>query len=208
VIRYADDLVVIHEDRAVIEQCQGIISAQLTGRGLELQPSKTRITHTLRREEGETGFDVLGFPIRQYPASRTKLGFKTIIKPSTKAMKRHCRRMGEVITQQKMATQAHLMRALGPVIGGWSHDDAKVCSKRTYSTVDRTLLNQLRAWIQVRHPKKSRQWATAQSWKREGNTLHFSPKHGQIRLRFHSETPRKRHVKIQGNRSPYDSDWM
>ncbi len=208
VIRYADDLVVIHEDRAVIEKCQGIISEQLTGMGLELKPSKTRITHTLRKEEGETGFDFLGFTIRQYPVSKTKLGFKTIITPSKKAIKRHCRRMGEVIAQQKMATQAHLIRELGPVIGGWSHYYAKVCSKRTYSTVDRTLLHQLRAWIQVRHPKKSRQWATAQYWKREGDTLHFSPKNSQIRLRFHSETPIKRHVKIQGNRSPYDSDWM
>ena len=121
VIRYADDLVVIHEDRAVIEKCQGIISEQLSGMGLEWKPSKTRITHTLRRDEGEAGFDFLGFTMRPYPANKTKLGFKTIIKPSKKAMKRHCRRMGEVIAHQKMATQAHLLMELGPVIGGWSN---------------------------------------------------------------------------------------
>src|SRR5712691_524797 len=144
VIRYADDLVVIHEDRAVREKCQGIISEQLTGMCLELKPRKTRITHTLRKEEGETGCDFLGFTIRQYPVSKTKLGFKTIITPSKKASKRHCRRMGEGIAQQKMATQAHLIRERGPVRGGWSKYYAKVCSKRTYSTVDRTLLHQLR----------------------------------------------------------------
>jgi RNA-directed DNA polymerase len=208
VIRYADDLVVIHEDQAVIDKCQDIISEQLTGMGLALKPSKTRIAHTLRKDEGEAGFDFLGFTIRQYPASKTKLGFKTIITPSKKAMKRHCRRMGEVIAQQQMATQAHLITELGPVIGGWSNYYAKVCSKRTYSKGDRTLLHQLRAWIQGRPPKKSRQWATAQYWKREGGTRHFSPKKSRIRLRFHSETPIKRHVKIQGKRSPYDGDWM
>ena len=208
VMRYADDLVVIHEDRAVIEKCQSIIAEQLTGMGLELKPSTTRITHTLRKDEGEAGCDFLGFPMRQYPANKTKLGFKTIITPSKKAMKRHCRRMGEVIAQQTMAHQAQLIMERGPVIGGWSNYYARVCSKRTYSTVDRTLLHQLRAWVQVRHPKKSRQWAMAQYWKREGNKLHFSPKNSRIRLRFHSEKLIKRHVKIQGKRSPYDSDWM
>jgi RNA-directed DNA polymerase len=206
--RYADDLVVIHEDRAVIEKCQGIIAEQLTGMGLALQPSKTRITHTLSRDEGEAGFDFLGFNIRQYPAKKTRLGFKTIIKPSKKAMKQHCLRMKEVIAHQKRAKQAQLIKELGPVIGGWSNYYSRVCSKRTYSKVDRTLLHQLRAWIKVKHPKKSRQWATAQYWKREGDKLHFSPKNSCSRLRFHSETPIKRHVKIQGNRSPYDSDWM
>ena len=207
VIRYADDLVVIHEDRAVLEKCQESISEQLKGMGLELKPSKTRITHTLRNE-GEAGFDFLGFNVRQYPARQTKLGFKTIIKPSKNAVKRHGLRMGEVIAHQKMADQAQLINELGPVIGGWSNDYSRVCSKKTYSTVDRTLLNQLRAWIKSRHPKQSRQGATAKYWKREGGKLHFSPKDSRIRLRFHSETPIKRHVKIQGNRSPYDSDWM
>jgi RNA-directed DNA polymerase len=208
VIRYADDLVVLHADRAVIEKCQRIISEQLTGMGLELKPSKTRITHTLNRAESEAGFDFLGFHIRQYPVRKTRLGFKTIITPSKQAIKRHCLRMREVIIHQKAAQQAHLIMALGPVIGGWSNYYSRVCSKKTYGKVDRTLLNQLRAWIKGRHPKQSRQWATAQYWKREGDTLHFSPKNSRIRLHLHSETPIKRHVKIQGNRSPYDGDWM
>jgi len=128
VMRYADDLVVIHEDRAVIDQWQDIISEQLTGMGLALKPSKTRSAHTLRKAEGEVGFDFLGFTIRQYPVSKTKLGFKTIITPSKKAMKKHCRRMGEISAQQQTAPQAHLITELGPVIGGWSNYYARVCS--------------------------------------------------------------------------------
>jgi RNA-directed DNA polymerase len=208
VIRYADDLVVIHEDRAVIEKCQHSITEQLAKKGLELKPSKTRITHTLNSEAGEAGFDFLGFTIRQYPVRKTRLGFKTIITPSKKAIKRHGLQMREVIIHHKTAQQAHLIMALGPVIGGWSHYYSRVCSTRTYSKVDRTLFHQLRAWIKGRHPKQSRQWATAKYWKREGGTLHFAPKNSRIRLRLHSETPIKRHVKIQGNRSPYDGDWM
>ena len=110
--------------------------------------------------------------------------------------------MREVIVHQKTAQQAHLIMELGPVIGGWSNYYSSVCSKKTYGKVDRTLLHQLRAWIKVRHPKQSRQGATAQYWKREGDTRHFSPKNSRIRLRLHSETPIKRHVKDTGESQP------
>jgi RNA-directed DNA polymerase len=53
VIRYADDFLVLHEDRTVIERCRQIATAWLADMGLELKPSKTRITHTLR-ETGAT----------------------------------------------------------------------------------------------------------------------------------------------------------
>ncbi len=61
VIRYADDLVALHPKREVIERCQAVLAEHLHGRGWELKPSKTRITQTLHVEEGEAGFDFLGF---------------------------------------------------------------------------------------------------------------------------------------------------
>lgn len=62
--RYADDLVVLHPDRQGIEQCQGLLSEELKGMGLELKPSKTRIAHTLSGNGGAVGFDFLGCHIR------------------------------------------------------------------------------------------------------------------------------------------------
>jgi len=61
VIRYADDLVILHEDEGVIRRVQQITAAWLAGMGLALKPSKTRITHTLHPYEGQVGFDFLGF---------------------------------------------------------------------------------------------------------------------------------------------------
>lgn len=49
VIRYADDLVVLHRDRAVIEQCRQLTQEWLQGIGLELSEQKTRIAHTLKK---------------------------------------------------------------------------------------------------------------------------------------------------------------
>src|SRR5918911_537184 len=61
VVRYADDFVVLHEDRAVLEQARQLAARWLASVGLELKPAKTRIGHTLLPIEGQTGFDFLGF---------------------------------------------------------------------------------------------------------------------------------------------------
>jgi RNA-directed DNA polymerase len=61
VVRYADDLVALHPDLRVIERVQQIAATWLAGMGLELKPSKTRITHTLHQHNGAVGFDFLGF---------------------------------------------------------------------------------------------------------------------------------------------------
>src|SRR5437016_2141672 len=59
VIRYADDLVVLHQDADVVRRCRDIIAGWLQGMGLELKPSKTFLTHTLEEHEGRVGFDFL-----------------------------------------------------------------------------------------------------------------------------------------------------
>src|SRR5262245_39616099 len=67
VIRYADDVVVLHEDRQVIEQIRELIEKWLQPMGLRLKPAKTRITHTFKNVDEKPGVDFLGFNIRQYP---------------------------------------------------------------------------------------------------------------------------------------------
>ncbi|MHC5826508.1 MAG: reverse transcriptase/maturase family protein, partial [Nostoc sp.] len=72
-IRYADDFVVLHKDKAVVQRCREIISEWLAGIGLELKPEKTRLTHTFNHElseDGKAGFDFLGHHIQQYPAGK------------------------------------------------------------------------------------------------------------------------------------------
>src|SRR3954468_8052587 len=59
VVRYADDFVVLHEDRRVIEQVRHLAAQWLAGVGLELKPAKTRISHTLTPHDGRVGFDFL-----------------------------------------------------------------------------------------------------------------------------------------------------
>ena len=65
VIRYGDDLVVLHQDRTTIEEIKARVEAWLAPVGLRLKPSKTRIAHTLEAYQDRAGFDFLGFEVRQ-----------------------------------------------------------------------------------------------------------------------------------------------
>ncbi|MEH2302371.1 group II intron reverse transcriptase/maturase [Nostoc sp.] len=130
-IRYADDFVIIHKDLTVVQRCKEIISDWLNGMGLELKPSKTRLTHTLSEHNGQdVGFNFLGFHVRQYPVGKYNtgcnsqgkpLGFKTLIKPSKEKLKVHYNRIAKVIDQHKAASQSALIVHLNPIIRGWAN---------------------------------------------------------------------------------------
>ena len=177
-IRYADDFVILHEKLEVIMDCKKLIENWLKEIGLELKPSKTRISHTLNECEGNIGFDFLGFNIRQYPVGKGQsvksskgklLGFKTIIKPSKGKIKAHVKRLGEVIRKHKSSSQLALIKELNPIIRGWSNYYATQCSKEIFSYCDHILYQQLKRWAERRHPKKGKTWVANKYWHSEGN---------------------------------------
>jgi len=211
-VQYADDLVVLHPDLTVIQASQQILSDWLAGIGLTLKPDKTRITHTLETIDGKVGFDFLGYAIRQYRVGKThsKQGFKTIIKPSKTAQIRHCQRLKEIVKAQRCATQAQLIAHLNPIIRGWSNYYSSVCSKAVFSAMDCQLYHKLRAWAYRRHPHKSRHWIARKYWRlREGKGWLFAPPGDKATpMHKHESTAIHRHVKVKGDRSPYDGDWV
>src|SRR4051812_9418250 len=46
-IKYADDFIILHRDKAVIQHCRQLVMGWLQDLGLELHPQKTRLAHTL-----------------------------------------------------------------------------------------------------------------------------------------------------------------
>nr|WP_262906165.1 group II intron reverse transcriptase/maturase [Hymenobacter terricola] len=158
-IRYADDFVVLHEDRAVIEACREILADWLAPLGLAMKPAKTRVVHTRHHApEHPAGFDFLGMSVRQFPVGRTHtgksprgipLGYKTLIKPSRTAQQRHDRRLHEIVYWQRDSPQAALIRELNPVIRGWCTYYAGVVAKDVFSRLDYSLHHKLRRWPRV-----------------------------------------------------------
>ena len=218
IVVYADDLVILHEDREVVEACQDVVSTELHDIGLNLKPSKTRITHTLIDVNGKAGFDFLGFHIRQYPAGKTKSGkdcrgrlhgFKTLIKPSPTAIQRHVDKLRKTIASHRHSEQAVLIKALNPKIIGWSQYYAHVASARVFQRLDNTVYQMLQSWAVYRHPNKPKHWIVRKYWRvDDGQGWVFRPTNSDKRLARHDHTPIQRHVKVQGQRSPYDGDWL
>jgi RNA-directed DNA polymerase len=212
-IRYADDFVIIHEDIAVVQRCKEIISEWLQGMGLELKPSKTRLTHTLKRyEQEEPGFDFLGFTIQQFPVGKyhSKQGFKTIITPSKQKQKVHYDQIARVIEAHKAAPQAALISHLNPIIRGWANYYATVVSKVAYSDIDNLMYQKLRAWAKRRHLNKNEEWVSKRYWHpiNGDNWVFATRKEGSnsLRLLNHADTSIVRHVKVKGELSTYDGN--
>jgi RNA-directed DNA polymerase len=213
VVRYADDFVVMHRDREVVQQCQAVAQEWLRGMGLELKPSKTRIGHTLLEVEGQIGFDFLGFRVRQYPVGERHtglntighpLGFKTLVFPSKAKVKRHYQRMAEMVREMRSLPQKALINRLNPVIRGWCNYYRTVASTRAFSKLDNRLFRLLYAWARRRHPGKGRKAVVRKYWRDGWN---FATPNG-ANLHRHGATKHARHVKVQGDRSPFDGDWV
>lgn len=219
-IRYADDFVVIHEDLTVIHKCKTIIAEWLEDMGLELKDTKTRITHTLDGgKEYQTGFDFLGFHVRQYQVGKhqtkkTGRGYSTLIRPSKEKVINHAKQMAKTISAHKAAPQEALIRNLNPKIKGWANYYRTGNSKDTYNTLDHLLYLKLKRWAKRRHPKKNKTWCASRYWGiDQGKGWEFADKHSGMSLLKYADTQvisqgtKDQYVKVKGDRSPYDGDW-
>nr|WP_293130099.1 reverse transcriptase domain-containing protein [Okeania sp. SIO3I5] len=206
-IRYADDFVILHENIKVILQAKAVIQEWLSQIGLELKPEKTRIAHTLKEYEGnKPGFDFLDFTIRQWKVKSTEQGFKTLIKPSSKSIRTHYRKLADIFDSHKNASTKALIAKLNPVIRGWANYFSAVVSKEAFSKMDMLIWKRLWRWTSRRHPNKSAKWVKKKYFPKikDDNWLLND---GDYILNRHSDVPIVRHIKVNGNKSPLDGDW-
>ena len=138
--------------------------------------------------------------------SSKRLGFKTLIKPSKKAIKAHADKVKEVIKTHKTAPQYALIKRLNPVIRGWCNYHSKVVSKETYSSLDYMTWQRLRAWTVSRCGKANYGKLKNYFRKNDSKAWNFETKDG-FRLITHAETPIIRHVTVKPEASPYDGNW-
>lgn len=216
VIRYADDLVILHPTLEGVQKAKTLLETWLKTMGLELKPSKTRITHTLHDYQGHLGFDFLGWTVRQFPVGKTHtgtnprghpLGFKTIIHPSNEAVKRHAADMRTVIERNRHTSQEKLIQELNRVNRGWANYHRRTMASRTFHRCDHVLYLQLKRWAERRHPQKGRHWVANKYWHiDEGQGWHF--RNQQATLWKHGQAHVQRHIKVKGAASPYDGDLL
>jgi len=217
VIRYADDFVILHRDLDAIKHAKEVVAEWLKGMGLEMKPSKTRITHTLQEIDGNVGFDFLGFHARQYPRgpssciriprTGTPTGFTPSIRPSKESQKRFLAEIREIVRANRAVSQVRLIRLLNPVIRGWGNYFSKVVSKDVFGRLDALIFQKLKAWAYYRHPNKGRRWIMAKYWSFSDDRWVFGIR-DRIKLITLSETPIRRHIALREGKSPFDGDWV
>lgn len=169
-IRYADDFVILHQDKSIILEAREEIKNFLKPIGLELSLAKCRLTHTLSLGEddteaegfdGEAGFNFLGFTIKQFKSRHRSakattgevLGFKTLIYPSKKSINKHQQKLHDLVLRQGPAlNQVALIKKLNPIIRGWAAyfgvSDAN--TTHTLGMQDYLLYLKLRKWAKRR----------------------------------------------------------
>ena len=216
-VRYADDFVVLHPDKEVIDSVKVLIEEFIRPMGLELHPDKTCITHTyIKIGNQNPGFKFLGFWIRNYQVGKTKRGkrgedYKTFIRPHPQNISDVLRKIKLILKQNNNVVT--VVERLNPIIRGWANYFSTVASKRTFSAMDSKLMIQLMRRAKRKHPTRSKKWIRSRY-------LFRDTEKGKSRLRFgyiskndkligiytFAETPIVRHTKVSGGRSIYDND--
>lgn len=145
VVRYADDLVALCHSQEQAQHVRELLAEWLAPRGLTFNGDKTKIVFL------QDGFDFLGFNVRRY---RRKL----LIKPSAAAVKRIRSRLSIEMRTLRGSNAAGVLRAIVPIVRGWTAYYRGVVSTEIFSTLDHHLWKLTYKWAKYSHKSKPRAW--------------------------------------------------
>lgn len=216
--RYLNDFILMYPEKEVLKNSIDVIQKFLEPIGVELNSTKTRMTHTLNHTDGSPpGFTFLGFDIVQKDkwlkmnATFKKLEYRktfiTLITPSKEEVKRHKLKIREIIQSYRGASQERLIQKLNPIIRKWALSKRTQISSRTFQELDQYLFIHLWKWSRKRHPKMSKYKLKEKYWHqvRTRNWVFGVKKNDEIRftLQLHSKITINRYVKVKGATSPF-----
>ena len=188
-IRYADDFVVlVHGTR---DQAQAIKDAAATllrdQLRLTLSPEKTRITHV------DDGFDFLGFRIVRLPRpGRAPAAFSF---PSRRAVNGLRNRIKALTGRSTTSlTLDALLRALNPVLRGWTNYYRHAASKRCFAYLDYYLWTRLVLWLRKKHPRLTWKQVRRRYWGRAWTSTEGTRPYWPTTVTVTRYLPRRRHL--------------
>lgn len=144
--------------------------------------------------------------MRQFPVKEAKRGYKLLIKPSRESQKRHTKVIRDILRSSRAVPQEAIISRLNPIINGWSRYYVPGVSSQTFARLDCDMHHKLWKWAIYRHPNKGKKWVKRKYFHRLDNeNWRFMTADGKY-LAHHTDHPIKRHVKVQGIKSPYDGN--
>lgn len=201
-VRYADDFVIMCENKEDAESMYNKLQPYLKARGLQLEETKTKIVHITE------GFDFLGFNIRRYEVQQ---GSKLLIKPSKESIKKCKAKISEVFEKNNGSNANSLISNLNPVIRGYGNYWSSVVSKDTFRKIDYYIFGKIVKFMKRLHPMKSWKWKKERYFKpdktgQSETTWLFTDPQSNIQIINMIWTPIVRHVMIKHDSSPYNKE--
>lgn len=216
VIRYADDLVIIHRNPIIMEKVIIKIKEWLANVGLEISEEKSKLRWASQ------SFRYLGFQI----VSVTRHGKPRVkITPSKESVRNLTIKTRNVIQNNKSASASSLIYLLRPIIIGWGNYFCYCECKETFNKVDNIIYNQLRAWV-LRRATRIGRIATMEKYFIRDRTYKFQNRTSKANWIFAGQQFRKSgkpintflpkiswissksYVKVAGNASVFNNDHL
>ena len=199
-VRYADDFAFMCKSKEEAEAVYEKIEPYLEARGLELEPSKTRVVSI------EDGFDFLGFNIRMF---KTANGEKLIIKPSKETVSKSMKQISEKVRALNGQNVGEVIKMLNPIITGKANYWCPMVAKETFSKMDNHIFIVMRRFLTRMHPKKSLKWIQKQYYKTDltgkcKNQWILTDPVNNNQLKIMTQTKIIRHIIIKHKNTPYD----
>ncbi len=212
-VRYADDFLIIHQNKKILELCIEETKLWLKTIGLEISEEKS----TLR--DAREGFQFLGF---QVILVRKMYKYKVKIMPSKRSCQRLIENIRSVVKQAKTWSTYNLIRILRPKILGWANYFRYSECKNTFHRLTNAIFGMIRAWVFRRDNRNGRKVIKLKYFP-SGITTYFNnflhkdnwilrgktkDKKGVIRENFLPHivwVKSLKHVKVLGTNSIYDS---
>jgi RNA-directed DNA polymerase len=213
VIRYADDILVMHKDKKVIKMVRQEIKEWLWQNcRLTLNQEKTKITDSTQ------GFTFLGFMLITYNRNGVD---RVKILPTRESQARILLNLREDIQRNKSASSYQLITILRPKIIGWGNYYRYCECKKVFTRISHFIFQKLRAWsfrIDKRHGRQK----VKEKYFPSDKTFYFEnrkyednwtlcgktkDKDGVVKENFLpklSWIKSKKWVKVKGNKSPFD----
>ena len=211
VVRYADDFVLMHNNKQILERCIEESKNFLSLVSLDISEDQSQL------RDGREGFQFLGF---QIILLFRKGKYSCKIYPSRENQARFLKKVRGIIQSSKAVKSYDLIERLKPVIIGWAHY-FQYCEKSlTFTKLNNLLFEKLRAWA-FRRDRRNNRTAIKEEYFPTGKTYSYLGGvhsdnwvlNGQKKTKFGFKTnflpniswiPSKTFTKIVGASSPLD----
>lgn len=213
VVRYADDFMLIHENRQILDMCVIETKKWLSQVGLEISEEKSSV------RDSRGGFKFLGFQIitvRKLHVGR----YKVKITPSKESKKRFLLKIRDIIQKHKSVSSYELICMLRPLIFGWANYYKYCECAAVFHELTHMIFQKVRAWVFRRDSRNGRQVVKERYFPVGKCYTFYGVQHydnwilcgkrkfkgGVVKENYLPHLvwmPSRKHVKIKGAESPY-----